>query len=126
MAGLKIALFMKTLKKCFAKKLEGSSLTETIVATILILIVFVITTASLNNILKNTLKRDTTAVEGMLNEFIYTYRYQKTQLPTTLEQGDWIIEIQHKKVENVEMVFIEATHKESKKKISKKIIRNEN
>ena len=126
MAGLKIRACFGKLKLRLIKRLDASSLTETIVATTIILIVFAMATATLNNILGNSIEKDTAAIEGFLNEYRYTYKHKKPKLPETIEHGDWLIEVQHEKVAKIELVLIEATHKRTHKKITKRIINNEN
>ena len=63
------------------KKVKASSLNEVIVATVIIVLVFGIAVATLNNILMNTANKNTSSIDNRINELIYSYRNEKLQLP---------------------------------------------
>jgi len=128
MDRVKTAYFFKKLRNVLLKKQEASSLTETIVATTIILIVFAIATLSLNNILENTIQRDTSEIESILDQYAYKYMHQKIKIPASYEHGDWFVKIDNDKAktEEIHIVLIEATNKRTQQKVLKKIIGDEN
>lgn len=62
-------------------KIRGASLVEVLVASVLIVIVFTISSLTINNLFKRAVSNATTAVESRLNELEYLYFNQKLKLP---------------------------------------------
>ncbi len=104
------------------KKLVASSLTEVLVATTLILLVFGVATATINNILNSITKTNVQAIETELNELQYLYLNNKIQVPYYTENDEWKIEILKDSENTSNFIIFEATHIKSKKKRSKKLI----
>lgn len=107
-------------------KIKASSITETIVATTIISIVFAITILSLNNILQNVIENDTSAIEQKINKFIYESNYEKVITPGSFEEGDWIVNIEKKEQNDFDIIEVEAFNRKTKKTLTKSIIYNEN
>lgn len=103
-------------------KLKASSLIETIVATILIMIVFGIAMASITNILENTVKNSTSEIDSKLNKLVYQYEYGLVKVPDIIEAGSWNIET--KKVSEGELNFIvfKAVNNQNQKVRLKKVL----
>ena len=55
------------------KKIKASTLMETLVASVLIVVVFMISSMILNNLFSNTIKSNTRAIEAHINELQYLY-----------------------------------------------------
>lgn len=108
------------------RRIKASSITETIVATTIISIVFAIAILSLNNILQNVIESDTSVIERKINEFIYKSKYQKVSTPDSFEEGDWIVNLVKEDQNNVPIIEIEAFNRKTKKTLTKSIIYNEN
>ncbi len=100
------------------KKIKASTLMETLVASVLIVIVFMLASMILNNIFSNTIKGNTKAIEAHLNELQYLQLHNQLQLPYSDTFQKWDITIE-RYLEN-ENLFIEyhAIDKENKKTIS--------
>lgn len=113
---------LKTIQTYTTKKVNASSLTEVLVATTLILLVFAIAIATLNNILTSITKHSTTAIETELIELQYQYIHNNIQLPFYTESNEWQIQVMSQIENNHKYVLFEAINKESKKKCIKKII----
>ncbi|CAM1344624.1 hypothetical protein [Tenacibaculum amylolyticum] len=107
------------------KKIKASSLNEVIVATVIIVLVFSIAMGILTNILRNSIKRDTHQQELLINELIYDFKNEKITLPYLSEEKDWSIDIQKEKEGNLTVVNFTVISKKNKKKITRKIIYNE-
>lgn len=103
-------------------KLKASSLIETIVATILIMIVFGIALTSITNILENTVKNSTNEIDSKLNKLVYQYEYGLVKVPDMIEAESWNIET--KKVSEGELKFIvfKAVNNQSQKVRMKKLL----
>lgn len=91
---------------------------ETLVATVIIVIIFMISSMILNNIFGNTLKSNTDKVSNRITELEYLYRYDKVSLPYQEEFEDWVIYIESFKKNNNKMIRFEGVHKNSDKELS--------
>ncbi|WP_418637465.1 hypothetical protein [Winogradskyella sp.] len=100
-------------------------MTETIVATTIIIIVFAIVTVSLNNVLSNKVLHNTSVIENKIQELIYTSRNKKIQVPNVIEDGDWIIHVYPEQFNSINYTVFEAMNKKLKKEIIKAVIANE-
>lgn len=116
---------VKLVKFC-SLKIKASSITETIVATTIIIIVFAIVTLSLSNVLQNRVENDTSLIENKINELVYQNRFEKIKTPTSYNEGIWTVNVFKEMENDVNFIIFEAIKINSKKKISKKIIANEN
>lgn len=75
------------------KKIKGSTLMETLVATVLIVVVFMLASMILNNLFSSSIKGDTRDVEAVLNELEYRYINNKVQVPYKADFNKWHISI---------------------------------
>ncbi len=116
---------VKLVKFCNLK-IKASSLTETIVATTIIIIVFAIVTFSLSNVLQNSVENNTALIENKINELVYQNRADKLTVPTSFNEGKWTVNVFREKGKDINFIVFEAINIKSKKKIRKKIIAHEN
>ncbi len=63
------------------KKITAASLVEVLVASVLILVIFTISSFSLNNLFKSNYQRNTFLTESRLKELQYLYIHDQLQLP---------------------------------------------
>ncbi|MBL4604157.1 MAG: hypothetical protein JKY02_00380 [Flavobacteriaceae bacterium] len=103
-------------------QVKGSSLIETLIATIIIMIVFGIAMMSITNILENTVKNSTSVIDTELNKLSYQYRHNLIKVPDVMELGLWKIEVKKAKEGELDYVVFEATHRASRKVRSKKLV----
>jgi len=75
------------------KKIRAATLIETLTASVLIIIVFMIASLSFNNIFTNHIKRDQSAINNRTKELEYLLIHEQIQLPYTDDFGAWEIEI---------------------------------
>lgn len=78
---------------------------ETLVATVLIVLIFMISTFVLNSLFNSTVRAHRDAVQARMTELMYLTSHEKVQLPYDETFGQWLISIE--KV-NTELI-IEAT-----------------
>ncbi len=107
------------------KKVKASSLNEVIVATVIIVLVFGIAVATLNNILMNTANKNTSSIDNRINELIYSYRNEKLKLPYREESEDVSIDITEVLEGENRSIQFNILNKRNKKKIERKVFSNE-
>ena len=113
---------MDSIKFLWRKKLEGGSIVETLVASILIMIVFGISLVTVGNVLERTVKSNTRFVDNELYRLEYLYKNGKIQAPDVIQTKDWRIEIDIEKDRDVEYIVFKATNKDQSKQIERKIV----
>lgn len=104
------------------KKLKSATLVEAIVATVLILIVFMVASAIINNLLMNRFNKSTHKIEYRLNELEYKYQNNEIKLPYQESIENWNVLIKKEKINNQEYILIEAKNENIKKQIFKRRI----
>ena len=111
---------MGQLKKKILKKVKGSSLVETMVASVVIMVVFGISMATISNILRSAVEGNTRLIDRELNKIEYFYKHGKVQVPNTIDFKDWEIEVKKEKYQDGSFVVLKAkntnTNKERKRK----------
>ena len=95
------------------KKIKAATLMETLVATVLIVLVFMISTFLLNSLFNSTVKQNTDAVKTHITELRYLSEHNKIAIPYNDEFENWYISVER---DNKQLIF-EASHKETKKTI---------
>jgi len=74
-------------------KIKSATLIETLTASVLIVIVFMIASLSINSIVKNTSQKDTSSVRSRVKELYYMGIHNKLKLPYSEEYTNWEITI---------------------------------
>ncbi len=75
------------------KKIRAATLIETLTASVLIIIVFMIASLSFNNVFTNHIKRENSTIENRIKELEYLCIHETIQLPYTEDFGAWEIEL---------------------------------
>ena len=117
---------MGRLKKVCTKKVKASSLTEVIVATSILLLVFGIALLTLNNIMTNTLRSNTNSLDTELEKIIYQYRNQQIKIPFYSKDEKYLINGQKITENNINFIEFSAKDMETNKVRSKKIVQISN
>lgn len=73
------------------KKIRGASLVETLTASVIIVVVFMIASLSFNNVFLNSVKSDDNLLQSRLEEVKYLATHDKLQLPFFEEDAYWTI-----------------------------------
>ncbi|RZS98809.1 hypothetical protein [Aquimarina brevivitae] len=76
------------------KKIKAATLVETLTASVIIIIVFMIASLSFNTIFINHQKRDHSAIDNRLKELTYKSRHNVIQLPYQERFANWDIYIE--------------------------------
>lgn len=123
---LKDALLFLYLTACRSgsrkpKKIKASTLIESLVASVLIVVIFTIASLTLNNVFRSTIKSNTGSIENRMNTIEYLYLKNKISERYSEEFENWDIQLGHIKENNYDFLVIEATQNDAKRKLSKKI-----
>jgi len=105
-------------------RLKASTLMETLVATVLIVVVFMMASMILNNLFSNTVKGNTRDVEAHLNELNYLYLNDKLNLPFYDDYKQWHISIVLNETNNQNKIVFEAENSNTNQTILKEISAN--
>ena len=106
---------MGGLKK--TKKVYGSSLVETITATIILMMVFAIAISSIANILERTAQNKLGILDKELNRQEYLYKNEKIQVPDVLKTKFWQLHIGREK--EGELTYVVFRIKSTKSAVQK-------
>ncbi|WP_340074217.1 hypothetical protein [Leptobacterium sp. I13] len=104
------------------KRIKAATLMETMFATVLIVIIFMIASLTLNNLFSNTINHNTEAVESYMNKLEYQYQHTKMKLPYTETYNSWNISINKTVTETVNWVEITAVNLNTHKKVTRKLV----
>lgn len=112
---------MVVLKQFKNIRLKASTLVETLVASVIIIVIFTIASLTLNNIFSSNIKGNLNNVENHLNKLEYLYHNNKIKYPYQEDFEDWDIQLVSSKENEVSYIFFKATRSNSKKIIYRKI-----
>ena len=116
-AGLQLKGRSKRIVKWFIlKKIKASTLMETMVATVLIVVIFMIASMLLNSIFSNAIKGNKNFVKEYLTELEYKVENQRIEIPFYDDFNDWEIAVVKNKKGTSYMLT--AVHKETNEKIA--------
>ena len=75
------------------KKIRAATLVETLVASAIIVIVFMIASLSLNNIFKGNIKSDDSDLQNKIKQITYLYKNDKITIPYYENNKQWDISL---------------------------------
>ena len=90
---------------------------ETLVATVLIIVIFIVSSMILNNLFLNITNSNTRKMTSHLSELEYLYINDKLLLPYTDDVDNWTITVYKIKSENQQKVILTAVNSVTKKSI---------
>ena len=96
-----------------SKKVKASTLMETLVASVLIVIIFMVASLVLNNVLVSHTKYATDEIEAKLNELEYRAGLGQLRYPYQENHGDWDIYIEQSTEGNKTINRLVATNKKT-------------
>jgi Tfp pilus assembly protein PilV len=101
------------------KKIKSATLIETLIATVLIVVVFLMASMIINTIFFNTFHQKKELVMNRLDELEYEYINKSIELPFSEEIENWNIEII--KLSQSDVVEFKAQNKITNKEIIRKL-----
>lgn len=99
------------------KKIRSATLVETMVASVIIVIVFVVASLSVNNIFKGVINSDDSALRNRINELTYFIQNKKIKVPFYEETAPWDIAIEKQEEE----IVMEISNKKNGREETRKI-----
>ncbi len=99
------------------RKIKGETLIETLVATSIIIVVFVIASLVLNNTVRTLAAKDTFEVRNRLEVLQYLYTHNKLTLPYDEVYDTYQITIYSEESDPVDLIIYEAQQPHQKTKI---------
>jgi len=96
------------------KKVRASTLMETLVATVLIVIIFMVASMTMNNLLFRNVKQNTELAEERLNALEYQVKNKGIKLPYYEDFESWEIAISEYKSGETNLVILEAENVNTK------------
>lgn len=105
------------------KRIKGSTLMETLVATMLIMIIFMLASMILNNLFSSSVNNNTRAISAKLNELEYLYENEKLVVPYYDDYNNWTISVETIKSKGLVEVLFQAHN--GKKTLETKKLSNE-
>jgi ABC-type dipeptide/oligopeptide/nickel transport system permease component len=107
------------------KKIKGSTLLETVIATVIILAVFFVSSLIVNNIAKQLLTSNHYEIENRIEQLNYLRSHKAIDLPYEEEYQDYEIYIADFKRENILYTSYNALNKKNNDSIVKYFVTNE-
>ena len=99
------------------KKIKASTLIETMVATVLIIIIFTMASMILNSIFASTLERNTSGISERLWRLEYEFKNGLIKIPHYGNWDAWEVEILKENNSNSQVLILQATHRTTDKTI---------
>jgi hypothetical protein len=97
------------------KKVKSATLVEVIVASVLIVIIFMIASLILNNLVLNTFSKNMHPIENRLNELEYEIQNDLIKLPYQENFKGWDVAIKTEKTDSkVELIILASNEKNTK------------
>lgn len=101
------------------KRIRSATLVEVLVATVLIVIIFMAASLVLNNLLQNTFSKNTHSIDTRINELEYQIQNHQLILPYTAVHGDWEINISEENKGPQRILVFKALNLKTEKEIVK-------
>ncbi len=103
------------------KKIKAATLVETLVASVLIIVVFSIASIVLNQVVQSKAKANTHHIEQELNRLQYLYSHAQLPAYYKATQGNWTLSIQPVKTTEAASFLMEASHSKTGQKLQRTI-----
>jgi hypothetical protein len=99
-------------------KVKASTIVETLIASIIIIIIFSIASMTLNNLFKSNIDHDSTTIETQLTKLQYLHENNKLTTPYYENYKGWSVNIKEVRDNYKKSILIEAS--KDKKQFNKK------
>jgi len=100
------------------KKIRASTLMETMVATVLIIIVFMVASLVMNSLMATQINANTQPIKERLNQLEYAYLSKQLIPPYTEEWQGWQVDMIRQEGQTGGIVVLSAVHEESGRNIN--------
>ncbi len=106
-------------------KVRASTLMETMVATVLIVIIFMVASLIMNSLMAAQVNSNTSPVKERIKKLEYSYMNSQLKLPYQESWNEWEIIMATETHQKIPLVRIEATHTQSKRIVESTIFGHE-
>ncbi len=100
------------------KKIKASTLMETLVATVLIVVIFMVSTMVLNNLLLGNIRQNTEIAQERLHVLEYQYKNNGLTIPYYEDFESWQISISKDENNGLSIITLEAENPRTKKTVT--------
>lgn len=104
------------------KKVKSSTLMETLVATVLIVVIFLMASMVLNTLFAASITQNDSQIRQELLQLQYQYQNKKLTLPYYNEQDNWSIEVSKREWNDKTQVVFYAQEQQSQKEVILKML----
>ena len=101
------------------KKIPASTLMETLVATVLLIVIFTVASLTVNHLFGNTVTHNTQALHTRFHELEYRHQHRELPLPYAETYLDWDITVSRHMKHNMAYIRLEATNPKTSETITK-------
>lgn len=103
------------------KKIKGSTLLESLIASVLIVVIFMISSLILNNVIETKIKKDTSSIDYFVKKMEYKYKNKLIKTPYTVYEDNWYIEVSEEALDKADFkkIRITAEHTEKQNSLNK-------
>lgn len=98
---------------------------ETLIATVLLIVIFMVTSLVINTLFSATITYNTQPVIVHLDALEYKYEHQSLHLPYVAVYDDWEITVSNVHKNAMTYTLFKATHQQTLKTITKTTIAND-
>ncbi|MBC6999636.1 hypothetical protein [Cytophaga sp. FL35] len=106
------------------KKIKGSTLMETLVATILIVIIFMVSSLLMNNLLFTSINSRNDGIKENLRVLKYQFSHGEIELPFYEKRGLWEVSVEKRMENGISVIYLKATNNDRNKSFIDKLILN--
>ena len=107
------------------KKIKASTLMETMVATVLIVVIFMVSSLVMNSLMASQVEANLSPIKEHVAQLEYRYLSQQLTLPYYEEWQGWEITVTSKEGISASYIAIQAVDQTSTKKVQSVIMRND-
>jgi len=95
---------------------------ETLVATVLTVVIFMISSMLLNNIFSNSMRGKSHYITERLHRLKYQYQNKSLKIPYYEDSGDWEFSVVKENEDDIELVVFKAENQKIQKSFTRSII----
>ncbi|MEM1338486.1 MAG: hypothetical protein AAGF96_12075 [Bacteroidota bacterium] len=92
------------------KKIKGATLMETLVATVLIVVLFMLASQLMNTLFATTIRQDDSQLRQEVLRLQYRYENHRLEVPYATEKAGWEISVEKSVWASKSQIIISARH----------------
>lgn len=102
------------------RKISGSTLLESLIASVLIVVIFMVSSLILNNVIETKIKKDTSSIDYFVKKIEYQYLNDNIEIPFSQYENNWYIAVTEERSDNknFKKIIIKAKHTENQNSLN--------